>query len=84
MEPDSFVLLPPDTTSHSFTGTGIDFKEFMMLTAVLAAVTYRDKTGIEYTVISLITYYGYSILDYFKWYKISFAVENDKRNIFIG
>ena len=48
MEPDSFVLLPPDTTSHSFTGTGIDFKEFMMLTAVLAAVTYRDKTGIEY------------------------------------
>ena len=47
MEPDSFVLLPPDTTSHSFTGTGIDFKEYMMLTAVLAVVTYRDKTGIE-------------------------------------
>mgnify|MGYP001793107765 CR=1 FL=1 len=78
MEPDSFVLLPPDTTSHSFTGTGIDFKEFMMLTAVLAVVTYRDKTGIEYTVISLITYYGYSILDYLSGIKFLLLLKMTK------
>lgn len=78
MEPDSFVLLPPDTTSHSFTGTGIDFKEFMMLTAVLAVVAYRDKTGIEYTVISLITYYGYSILDYLSGIKFLLLLKMTK------
>ena len=78
MEPDSFVLLPPDTTSHSFTGTGIDFKEFMMLTAVLALVTYRDKTGIEYTVIALITYYGYSILDYLSGIKFLLLLKMTK------
>ena len=78
MEPDSFVLLPPDTTSHSFTGTGIDFKEFMMLTANLAVVTYRDKTGIEYTVISLITYYGYSILDYLSGIKFLLLLKMTK------
>lgn len=79
MEPDSFVLLPPDTTSHSFTGTGIDFKEFMMLTAFLAVVPiYRDKTGIEYTVISLITYYGYSILDYLSGIKFLLLLKMTK------